>query len=86
MRIVVASVAFGAHGGSMGGRMGPAGNDCEIDVRARRGIVSRMRETKTLAHAVADRHPHVQDRGRPDLNSSFASFQSPSDDFAIPLI
>jgi hypothetical protein len=70
----------------MGGRMGPAGNDCEIDVRARRGIVSRMRETKTLAHAVGDRHPHVQDRGRPDLNSSFASFQSPSDDFAIPLI
>ena len=82
MRIVVASVAFGAHGG----RMGPAGNDCEIDLRAHRGIVSRMRETKTLAHAVADRHPHVQDRGRPDLNSSFASFQSPSGDFAIPLI
>jgi hypothetical protein len=72
--------------GRMGGRMGPAGNDCEIDVRAHRGIVSRMRETKTLAQAAADCDPHVQDRSRLDLNSSFTSFQSPSGDFAIPLI
>lgn len=34
---------------------------------------------QALAYAVAD-------RGRPDLNSSFASFQSPSGDFAMPLI
>jgi hypothetical protein len=48
---------------------------CETD----RGIVYQMIATKTLAYAVAD-------RGRPDLNSSFASFQSPSGDFAMPLI
>jgi hypothetical protein len=79
VRIVVGSDAFGTNGGTHGTRS-------EIDVRAHRGIVSRMVETKTLAYSAADRHPQGQDRGRPDLNSSIASFQSPSGDIAIPLI
>ena len=70
LRIIVRSDAFGALG----------------DAWDPQATIARSMETKTLAQAAADCHPHVQNRGRPDLNSSFASFQSPSGDFAIPLI
>ena len=71
--------------GTHGDAWGRMGDRCQIDVR-HGGMVSRMIETKILANAAADRHPHVQDRSRSELNSSFVSFQSPSGDFAIPLI
>ena len=76
MRIVVGSDAFGTHGGTHGTRR----RHCQIDVRVDRGIVYQMIATKPSPM------PWLIVVGRPDLNSSFASFQSPSGDFAMPLI